>query len=112
MKVDTVQDDLASARPLLLPPARSRAGPGPGRPLGGGLGGGPALAGRGPGPAGDPPALGAGPSRSAWRPGFVADGPSGPGPRPLGAGPRPDPLNPEAAAGVLQRWIGQGGAPG
>ena len=46
---------------------------------------------------------------NAWRPGFVADEPN-PGPservRELIR------LNPEAAAGVLQRWIGQGGAVG
>jgi len=46
---------------------------------------------------------------AAWRPGFVADEPN-PGPservRELIR------LNPEAAAGVLQRWIGQGGTVG
>ncbi len=45
----------------------------------------------------------------AWRPGFVADEPN-PGPS-----ERVRELirsNPEAAAGVLQRWIGQGGAAG
>ena len=46
---------------------------------------------------------------SPWRAGFVADEPS--------AGPAERVrelirLNPEAAAGVLQRWIGQGGAVG
>ena len=49
------------------------------------------------------------PSRSAWRPGFVADGPSGPVPGPSERVRELIRLNPEAAAGVLQRWIGQGG---
>jgi flagellar M-ring protein FliF len=50
------------------------------------------------------------PSRSAWRPGYVADGPSGPVPGPSERVRELIRLNPEAAAGVLQRWIGQGGA--
>jgi flagellar M-ring protein FliF len=50
------------------------------------------------------------PSRSPWRPGFVADGPSGPLPGPSERVRELIRLNPEAAAGVLQRWIGQGGA--
>ena len=50
------------------------------------------------------------PSRSAWRPGFVADGPAGPVPGPSERVRELIRLNPEAAAGVLQRWIGQGGA--
>jgi flagellar biosynthesis/type III secretory pathway M-ring protein FliF/YscJ len=45
------------------------------------------------------------PSLSSWRPGYVADGPSGPSERVREL----IRLNPEAAAGVLQRWIGQGG---
>ncbi len=52
------------------------------------------------------------PAPSAWRPGIVDDGPNGPSP---GASERVRELirlNPEAAAGVLQRWIGQGGAIG
>ena len=52
------------------------------------------------------------PAASSWRPGIVDDGPGGPSP---GASERVRELirlNPEAAAGVLQRWNGQGGAIG
>ena len=52
------------------------------------------------------------PSASDWRDGLVDDGPRGPSP---GASERVRELirlNPEAAAGVLQRWIGQGGSIG
>ncbi len=50
------------------------------------------------------------PSLSSWRPGYVDDGPSGPLPGPSERVRELIRLNPEAAAGVLQRWIGQGGA--
>jgi flagellar biosynthesis/type III secretory pathway M-ring protein FliF/YscJ len=50
------------------------------------------------------------PSRSSWRPGFVVDGPNDPLPGPSERVRELIRLNPEAAAGVLQRWIGQGGA--
>ena len=49
---------------------------------------------------------------SAWRPGFVADGPSGPVPGPSERVRELIRTGPDAAAGVLQRWIGQGGTPG
>ncbi len=50
------------------------------------------------------------PQRSARRSGYVADGPSGPVPGPSERVRELIRLNPESAAGVLQRWIGQGGA--
>ncbi len=108
IRVATVQDDLAVSRNLILPPEST---PSPLWPI-------PAVAASGVGLAllasvvtglriaAKRPTLR---PASAWRPGFVADEPN-PGPservRELIR------LNPEAAAGVLQRWIGQGGAVG
>ena len=108
VQVDTVQDDLVAARPVVLPPD-------PAEPL----------------PAWLVPAVASGagvallastvagvrlatrrPARrpaAAWRPGFVADRPDS------GPSERVRELirsNPQAAAGVLQRWVGQGGAVG
>jgi len=107
VKIDNVQDDLSNSRALLLSPAHEPSRPWPWLVVSGAVGIPIALA--------SAAALvrlatrrpAARPSRSAWRPGFVAGGPA-PGPservRELIR------LDPEAAAGVLQRWIGQGGA--
>jgi flagellar M-ring protein FliF len=110
VKVAVVQDDLTSTRPIVVSSGAEAA-----RPWAY-----PALAGVGSAagllavaglvrlatrrPAGRP-------SRTAWRPGFVADGPAGPVPGPSERVRELIRLNPEAAAGVLQRWIGQGEAP-
>ena len=109
VKIAVIQDDLASSRPLLLPsvPEAHRQWTWvalPGSIAVAGMAGVAALvrlATRRPS---------ARPSRSPWRPGFVADGPSGPVPGPSERVRELIRLNPEAAAGVLQRWIGQGGA--
>ena len=111
VKVAVIQDDLASSRPLLLPSVNEA-----GRPwtwvalsvstVAAGLvavAGLVRLATR---------RSSSRPSRSPWRSGFVADGPSGPVPGPSERVRELIRLNPEAAAGVLQRWIGQGGALG
>jgi len=58
------------------------------------------------------PAARPAPAASAWRPGFVADGPGGPVPGPSERVRELIRTGPDAAAGVLQRWIGQGGTPG
>ncbi len=109
VKVDTVQDDLAASRASSLPPDPAepvQAWLIPAVASGAGLAAGRLGRGRVP-PGHQAPA---GPSRPPrWRAGFVADEPN-PGPservRELIR------LNPEAAAGVLQRWIGQGGTVG
>ena len=108
VKVAVIQDDLTSTRPLLLPSDPEAHRPWPLLALSGAVGvaslaavaGLVRLATRRPSSR---------PSRSAWRPGFVADGPSGPLPGPSERVRELIRLNPEAAAGVLQRWIGQGG---
>ena len=111
VKVGVIQDDLASSRPMLMPMVQEPARPWTWAAV---AGGGSALAvasvvalarlaGRRPS---------ARPARSAWRSGFVADGPAGPVPGPSERVRELIRLNPEAAAGVLQRWIGQGGATG
>ncbi len=112
VKVDTVQDDLASIRPLLIPsaPEPRRAWIWPTLYGAAGLAGAAAVAGAWLRMAARRPA--ARPSRSAWRPGFVADGPGGPTPGPSERVRDLIRTSPEAAAGVLQRWIGQGGALG
>ncbi len=109
VKVGIIQDDLASARPLLLASDPESHRPWPLLALFGAAGvammAGIAvlvrLATRRP--SARPPA-------SAWRPGLVDDGPAGPSPGPSERVRELIRLNPEAAAGVLQRWIGQGGA--
>ena len=109
VKVGIIQDDLASSRPLLLPSVSETHRPWPLLALSGAVGVASLaavaalvrLATRRPS---------ARPSPSAWRPGFVDDGPSGPSPGPSERVRELIRLNPEAAAGVLQRWIGQGGA--
>ena len=112
IKIDNVQDDLASSRTLLIPSAPESIRPWPWMALTGVIGLSAALvafaalvrlATRRPI---------ARPSRSALRPGYVADGPAGPVPGPSERVRELIRLNPEAAAGVLQRWIGQGGALG
>jgi flagellar M-ring protein FliF len=109
VKIGVIQDDLVASRPLLVPSVPEAHRPWAWAALSGAI----ALASvaaiaalvrlatRRPS---------ARPSRSAWRPGFVADGPSGPVPGPSERVRELIRLNPEAAAGVLQRWIGQGGA--
>ena len=109
VKIGIIQDNLASSRPILIPSDSESHRPWPWMALSGAIGmvsvaaiaGLVRLATRRPM---------ARPSRSAWRPGFVADGPSGPVPGPSERVRELIRLNPEAAAGVLQRWIGQGGA--
>ena len=108
VKVDTIQDDLTTARSVVLPPDPAEPNQAwliPAVASGAGLAAvasvvaGVRLASKRP----------AARMAGGWRPGFVADGPN-PGPservRELIR------LNPEAAAGVLQRWVGQGGAVG
>ena len=108
LTVATVQDDLSASRTDLLPPGPAQPNPSwlmPAVYSGVGL----AMV------ASVATALRLATKRptlrpgAGWRPGFVADEPN-PGPservRELIR------LNPEAAAGVLQRWIGQGGAVG
>ena len=108
VKIGVFQDDLASSRPLLLPEVPEARRPWTWVALSGSVIAAGVLgvslvrlATRRPS---------ARPSRSPWRPGFVADGPSGPVPGPSERVREFIRLNPEAAAGVLQRWIGQGGA--
>jgi hypothetical protein len=109
VKIGVIQDDLASPRPLLIPSADESHRPWIWAALSGVV----VLAGIG--------AVGAmvrlatrrqpsRPLRSSWRPEYVDDGPSGPLPGPSERVRELIRLNPEAAAGVLQRWIGQGGA--
>ncbi|WP_435008893.1 hypothetical protein P12x_000144 [Tundrisphaera lichenicola] len=108
--IDPVQDDLANARTFLLPPAPEPVRPWPWLALSVVVGVSTGLvvvaalirlAARRPV---------ARISRSALRPGYLADGPAGPVPGPSERVRELIRLNPEAAAGVLQRWIGQGGA--
>ncbi len=109
VKVGIIQDDLASSRPLLIPSDPEPHRPWPLLALSGAVGVASLaavaalirLATRRPS---------ARPSLSGWRPGFVDDGPSGPSPGPSERVRELIRLNPEAAAGVLQRWIGQEGA--
>ena len=108
VKVDTVQDDLAAGRTVSLPPDPAESAPAWLVPA---VGGGVGLVAVGSLVAtGLRLATKRQPGRpdAAWRPG-LAD--------PLGPGPaqRVRDLvraNPEAAAGVLQRWIGQGSTAG
>ncbi len=108
LKVATVQDDLSAGRTVLLPadpaePTQSWLWPAVGSGVALAMAASVATAFR---LASKRPASRPG---AAWRPGFVADEPN-PGPS-----ERVRELirsNPEAAAGVLQRWIGQGGAVG
>lgn len=107
VKVAVIQDDLTNARPLLLPSTPEATHPWTWMVLSGGVSaasllavaGLVRLASRRPSSR---------PSRTSWRPGYVADGPSGPSPGPSERVRELIRLNPEAAAGVLQRWIGQG----
>jgi flagellar M-ring protein FliF len=108
VKIAVVQDDLTSTRPLLLPSSPESSRPWTWVAVSGGISvasmaavaGLVRLATRRPSSR---------PSRSALRAGFVADGPSDPSPGPSERVRELIRLNPEAAAGVLQRWIGQGG---
>jgi flagellar biosynthesis/type III secretory pathway M-ring protein FliF/YscJ len=109
VKVDVIQDDLASPRQLLIPSASE-----PHRPwIWAALSGLVVLA-----AVGSVAAMvwrathrqPSRPSRSLLRTGYIAEGPSGPLPGPSERVRELIRLNPEAAAGVLQRWIGQGGA--
>ena len=108
VKVDTVQDDLSTSRTVSLPPDPSEPGPSWLIPA---VASGSGVAMLASVVAGFRLATKRPPTQAAvgWRPGFVADEPN-PGPservRELIR------LNPEAAAGVLQRWIGQGGTVG
>ena len=108
IKVDTVQDDLSATRTAFLSPDPTEprqawllpsVASGAGLAVVASVVAGFRLAAKRPTPR----------PGAAWRPGFVADAPN-PGPservRELIR------LNPEAAAGVLQRWIGQGGTVG
>ena len=108
VKIAVIQDDLASARTMVVPSVQEGPRPWAWVALSGAISAASVavvaglvrLAGRRPSSR---------PSRSAWRPGFVADGPAGPVPGPSERVRELIRLNPEAAAGVLQRWIGQGG---
>jgi flagellar biosynthesis/type III secretory pathway M-ring protein FliF/YscJ len=108
VKVAVIQDDLASARPVILTSSPEAARPWAWVALSGAVSAAGMLAVAGlvrlatRRPSGRP-------SRASWRPGLVADGPSGPEPVPSERVRELIRLNPEAAAGVLQRWIGQGG---
>jgi len=112
--IDRVQDDLSNPRAFPIPPApesrRAWAEPA----AYGGLAGVAALglAAMTFRLAGRRPSTRPAPAASAWRPGFVADGPSGPVPGPSERVRELIRTGPDAAAGVLQRWIGQGGTPG
>jgi flagellar M-ring protein FliF len=110
VKVAVIQDDLTASRPLLLPLSPEIARPWTWVALSGGISAASILAVAGlvrlatRRPSSRP-------SRSAWRTGYVAEGPSGHSPGPSERVRELIRLNPEAAAGVLQRWIGQGGIP-
>jgi hypothetical protein len=108
VKVAVIQDDLTSTRPLLLPSTPEGVRPWTWIILSGGISAASMLAVAGlvrlatRRPSSRP-------SRSSLRPGFVADDPSDRLPGPSERVRELIRLNPEAAAGVLQRWIGQGG---
>jgi flagellar M-ring protein FliF len=109
VKVGVIQDDLASPRQLLIPSVAEPHRLWTWAALSGAV----VLAGVGAVAAmvrlatRRQPAR---PSRASLRTGYVAEGPSGPLPGPSERVRELIRLNPEAAAGVLQRWIGQGGA--
>jgi type III secretory pathway lipoprotein EscJ len=110
IKIAVIQDDLTSTRPLMLPSSPETVRPWTWVALSAGVSAASMLAVAGlvrlatRRPSNRP-------SRSAWRADFVSDGPSGPVPGPSERVRELIRLNPEAAAGVLQRWIGQGGPP-
>jgi flagellar M-ring protein FliF len=113
VRVDTILDDLGSSGPLVVP--AGSADPLPAWPswaapvaLGAGVGLGVALilgTGLGMMAARRPVAR---PSRTTVRSGVVVDAPSGPVPGPSERVRDLVRRDPEAAASVLQRWIGQG----
>jgi flagellar motor switch protein FliG len=107
VKIDNVQDDLANPRTLLIPPAPESGRTWPWLALSGAVVVPAALAGAAALVRIATRRPAARPSRSAWRPGYVADGPGGPVPGPSEKVRELIRLNSTAAAGVLQRWIGQ-----
>jgi flagellar biosynthesis/type III secretory pathway M-ring protein FliF/YscJ len=109
--IDMIPDDLSSPRPLVLPPASEPLMSWRWLAIAASAGVGVAvflvtalvrIATRRPASARA--------ARPPRRAGFIADGPTGAVPGPSERVRELIRLNPEAAAGVLQRWIGQGGA--
>ncbi len=110
--IDTIQDDLSASRTLLLPAASDGRRPWPWPAAYGAIAAAAVLATVGALVRLATRRPAARPAPSAWRPGFVADGPNGPVPGPSERVRELIRTSPAAAAGVLQRWIGQGEAAG
>jgi hypothetical protein len=109
IKIGVIQDDLASPRQLIIPSVADQHRAWTWAALSGAV----VLAAIGAVAAMVRMATRRQPTRptlSSLRTGYVAEGPSGPLPGPSERVRELIRLNPEAAAGVLQRWIGQGGA--